>query len=367
MGYRLGGKQYRKSTGERDEQKAKAILDGVETMIRHRSQAAVLDGVYQALTGKVLPNIALRLSMENWLNECKAAGAAGTYERYSHLGRQFLEYLKATEKTPLLRDVSNRDVRDFLVAQRSTLAAGSVNLSRKILSIFFNQAIVAGYLDSNPVKGTKLFKSAKADRVDRRAFTTTEIQSMLGKAPDEFWGYMITAGFYTGLRMGDLICLRWIEVDLDSKTINLVSGKTDEDMHIPIASPLFAILLRLRKAADAKSEFIWPEQAALYRKQGAGPFSNEFYEQILTPCGLVVPRTNKKAKQGRAVKRQLNSVSFHSFRHTFISFLKTSGASQSVAKELAGHSSDAVNDLYTHTSPEVLEKAINLLPELAQK
>jgi len=37
------------------------------------------------------------------------------------------------------------------------------------------------------------------------------------------------------------------------------------------------------------------------------------------------------------------SVTFHSLLHTFVSLLKVTGSSQSVAKELAGHSSDQVN------------------------
>ncbi len=42
--------------------------------------------------------------------------------------------------------------------------------------------------------------------------------------------------------------------------------------------------------------------------------------------------------------------------------VKGEGSSQSVAKELAGHSSDQVNDLYTHVPEYALAKAINALP-----
>ena len=42
--------------------------------------------------------------------------------------------------------------------------------------------------------------------------------------------------------------------------------------------------------------------------------------------------------------------------------LKISGATQATAKELAGHSSDFVSDLYTHVPELVLAEAINKLP-----
>jgi site-specific recombinase XerD len=65
-------------------------------------------------------------------------------------------------------------------------------------------------------------------------------------------------------------------------------------------------------------------------------------------------------KQGRKV----NAVSFHCLRHTFVSLVKLAGASQAVAKELAGHSNDAVSDLYTHVPVDALTKAIKKLPEV---
>ena len=74
--------------------------------------------------------------------------------------------------------------------------------------------------------------------------------------------------------------------------------------------------------------------------------------------GLVPLRNGKRSKGSRA----RSSVTFHSLRHTFVSLLKVTGSSQSVAKELAGHSSDQVNDLYTHVPEEALVKAIKALP-----
>jgi integrase len=99
---------------------------------------------------------------------------------------------------------------------------------------------------------------------------------------------------------------------------------------------------------------------------GAGPFSNQFYEKVLYPAGLVPKRTHLASKDanGKRKKHKGNPISYHSYRHTFISLLKTSGVSQSVAKALAAHASDRISDLYTHVAPEHMQQAIKLLPEL---
>jgi site-specific recombinase XerD len=62
----------------------------------------------------------------------------------------------------------------------------------------------------------------------------------------------------------------------------------------------------------------------------------------------------------------VSPVSFHCLRHTFVSLLKITGASQSTAKELAGHSSDAMSDLYTHVDEATLTKAIKQLPQVTK-
>jgi site-specific recombinase XerD len=59
-------------------------------------------------------------------------------------------------------------------------------------------------------------------------------------------------------------------------------------------------------------------------------------------------------------------VSFHCLRHSFVSYLKITGSNNAVAKELVGHSSDAINDVYTHLPIEILATAVAQLPEVTQ-
>ena len=100
---------------------------------------------------------------------------------------------------------------------------------------------------------------------------------------------MIQAGFYTGLRLGDLICLQWGSIDLAQKLQKLVleDEKTEKSLKIPLATSLLAILANLRAQAGKvkPTNFVWPDQAAQYQERGSGVFSSEFYNAILTPAG----------------------------------------------------------------------------------
>jgi integrase len=231
--------------------------------------------------------------------------------------------------------------------------------------MFFGWTVQTNQNSSNPVKGTKQPKQGKGDAVARRAFTPAELQSLWRAAKaNAFWRYMTSAGLYTGLRMGDLICLARSEVKLSENLLELTTRKTNTLVKIPIAKPLRAILDPLMRRS--KGKYLWPEQAALYLKRGSGPFSNGFYDDVMVTAGLAQERGHsaKKNGNGRSGKRNTNELSFHCLRHSFISFLKISGTSGVVAKALAGHASDEVNELYTHVPPELMQAAIKQLPEV---
>src|SRR5882724_8065307 len=148
----------------------------------------------------------------------------------------------------------------------------------------------------------KRFKASAAEKLERRPYTLEEVAMIYDKAPDDFWRYMILGGFYTGLRLGDLICLSWSAVDWEQNRIHLTAIKTGRVLHIPLAKPLRSLLKALKVKAGKVSPTnpIWPKQAKHYQAQGARRFSHVFYSRILYPCGLVPQRNGKRSKTSRA-------------------------------------------------------------------
>ena len=227
-------------------------------------------------------------------------------------------------------------------------------------------------LPHSPVPSSRALKLDRECKSKRRAFTLAELKTIFDKAPNDFWRYMVLGGFYTGQRMGDLICLTWAAVDFEHGQLRLKQRKTGKAVTMPLSDNLAALILELKRKAGAvkTSDAIWPEQCRRYQQYGASPFSGEFYDEVLLPAGLVTARAwpsdqrNGERNGKRTSRRKASEISFHCLRHTFVSLLKISGASQSTAKELAGHSSDAISDLYTHVDEASLNKAIKQLPDI---
>ena len=371
IGYRLNGRQYLRSTGTVDKEQAQKELAKLDLLDQAHKAGSLTEEFFRLINNHHATNDALKPYTGLWLKECRELSTV-TLERYQNVIEGFSTYLKADDAAPLLRDIRPEIIGSFLREKRAETSTATAKLCRRILSAFFNYAVDNRVIQINPVPSAKSLRLTKDSERIRRAFTLKELKTLFEKAPSDFWRYMVLAGFYMGQRMGDLICLPWGAVDFEQNQIRMVASKTGRAMTIPLRAELRTFLLKLRKKAGSvkSSDPIWPEQSKRYEEYGAGGFSNEFYDDVLLPAGLVPKRTHHAKKKAAGVeqiqRRQPNAISFHCLRHTFVSLLKVTGGSQAVAKELAGHSSDAVSDLYTHVPEEVLTKAIEKLPEVTR-
>jgi integrase len=372
VGWRVGQKSYFQSTGTADKAEAQKELAKVRAMFEARRAGSLTQEVFESLTGRTIPKKSLVSELDDWIAECERTTSHETVERYRTIAEAFKEFSGATERGPLLYDVTSEHVRTFLSQRREKRGATTVNLERKILTVFFRRAVEGNRLKVSPLLGVKAEKVSRREKRQRRAFTVAELRDIYAKAEalGDFWKFLVLAGTYTGQRMGDLVCLTWGALDFQANTLTLYQRKTDRRVIMPLRPALRALLWQLRermgKAGTRENDSIWPEEAAAYTERGAGQFSNQFYDRILVPCGIMPARTHKRTKAGRDTKRDASPASFHSLRHTFVSLLKIAGSAQATVKELAGHASDEISDHYTHLPVEVLADSIKKLPEVTK-
>ena len=362
LGYRTGGRQFLKSTGTSDRREAESILGDFEALATAKKRGRLTRELYESLSGSTAPKVTLRAAIERWLKECQATSAASTLRSYSAIAGELASHLKADSKKPLLAEISAAEVKEFLAHKMARTSAATANYSRKVLRVFFRWAVGEELIRENPLTG-KGFKVRKPSK-RRRPFTIAELGDLLRVAPDQFWRYMVLAGFYSGLRLGDLATMQWRSVDLEADILKVRTGKTDTEVSVPIHPALKAVLAsRKADCGDVEPDgYLWPEAADQYRRRGAAILSGSFRSGVLTPAGLVGPRSRKGGTRGGS--REASEVSFHSLRHSFVTFLKAGGGSQSAAKALAGHSSDMVSDAYTSLPLATLQAAVASLPDL---
>ena len=181
-----------------------------------------------------------------------------------------------------------------------------------------------------------------------RAFTQDEINRLMtaaGKVGRD-WQTTIMIGLYTGLRLGDATSLKWADVDLDRRVIHYIPSKTRKHrivVHIPIHRVLAKCLVDNRN----DSEYVTPARIGRVGKV-------YFTDGDKTFAQLMADAQIEKASDKE-------KLSFHCFRHTFVSRLAEAGVALDVRMRLVGHTSTENHAIYTHDDTRT-RAAIDILP-----
>ena len=302
-------------------------------------------------------------SIEGWLNDWlanKAGGAAeGTMLRYRQVFRDFLDHLGPQRASASLASVSPSDVIGFRDRLREEGRAASTcnTVIKKVLSVPFEAARKLGYIPVNPVAAVDSLRDRTGKAAGREPFTHEEITRLVETAQGD-WRGAILLGATSGLRLGDVVNLRWENVDGEQGLLRIAMKKTGTTVVLPVHSDLSQWLAG-RPPGIGKAH-VFPELAGK-RIGGCRGLSAQFRE-IVEKAGITGRVVTRQGK-GRAT----NSKTFHGLRHTFISQLANAGVSSDISQKLAGHSDAKIHAHYTHHEIQILRAAIEKLPTLAVK
>ncbi len=254
-----------------------------------------------------------------------------------------------------LSDITRMDLQDFcdrLLAEG--LDPSTIRNAVMPLRAIYRRAVARGDVAVNPTTALEL--PAVRGRRDRIA-SPTEAAALIEALPVEDRALWATAMF-AGLRRGELMALRWEDVDLP------------------------AGILRVERAYDPKSrEFILPKSRAGIRRV---PIAAVLREHLIAhklragrSTGLVFGRTAQTPfdpwqVNGRASKAwkdaKLAPIGMHEARHTFASLMIAAGVNAKALSSYMGHSSVTITyDRYGHLMPGNEEEAASLLDAYLQR
>ena len=357
LGFRVRGKLIRRSTGCSDKTKAQEILKSIELMEQARKAGALTEEYFSLVTGRKEKRIAAAEFLQSWLDSREPDLAAGTFRKYRLFISEFISHIEGSG-IQNLSEITARTVSSYLTDKRKDLGPAAVRNRHRTLVAAFNSAVAEGFIDSSPMKAVKP-PSIKRETKVRRPFTLDELEKLL-LAADPFWSCLIRLAVFTGLRLGDCIQLDSKNIDLDGGIIHLRIEKTSRTISIPIAESLHD---ELKKWVKAKGP-LFPLESQKYKDQGSGAFSPVFSSLIVKAGFRGKPSPDRRDGKGRSRRRVSQELTVHSLRHSFVSLLKSAGATDSIARELAGHSSLAVNQEYTHLPIEILKRSIDRIPKI---
>jgi len=237
---------------------------------------------------------------------------------------------------------------------KAGLSPRTVRYIHLVVHSALKQALKNQLVYRNVAEATELPADKKKEA---RALTLEEMDRFLNALEGDRLKAAFVTLLGTGLRRGELLALKWDNVNLKEGTIavkeNLVwiakkgfvfqPPKTEKSKRVvPLPDDVLAELKR-HKVRQAEEKL---KIGAAYQDNGL-----VFCTEIGTP---IIPRNFERKYKALLKKAGLTGVKLHSLRHTYATRLLELGENLKVVQELLGHSRISVTaDIYSHVSPEL--------------
>src|SRR5581483_11285887 len=106
IGWRNDGKEFRKSTGETEKEKAKAHLEVQERLEMARRANALTEEFYRAATGREIVKSSASKFLSDWLAESETVTSKSTIHKYRQVVREFSAFVEVESKALLMEDIT---------------------------------------------------------------------------------------------------------------------------------------------------------------------------------------------------------------------------------------------------------------------
>lgn len=244
-------------------------------------------------------------------------------------------------------------IREYLVARkRDGLATKTITNQLTFMHGLFAHALKRGWVAANPVSAVDRPRAPGGDR-DIRYLSIDELEALLDAVPDDRLGstehpLYLTAAM-TGLRQGELVALRWLDIDWQASRIRVRRNFTRQQFGTPksqrssrsvpmimrVAKELERHRARTAYGEDEDIVFCHPDSG---RPLDASRIRKRFY-QALTRAGL-------------------RRVRFHDLRHTFGTHCAAAGVPLRTLQEWLGHRDYKTTLIYADYAPSAHEVAL---------
>jgi integrase len=315
--YRNGRRMFESSRSERKE--------AAERLLRRR--------LAEVAAGIMNPAVAARCSYET-LRDALLADYTTNRRKWLRVGKNGKPYvcgistLNRFFKHFRASDITTDSLRQFIRERQDTGAAnGTINRSLALLRRMLRLAVQDGKLRDVP--HFPMLKEA----APRRGFLDHEAYQRLRQEIPEHLRPILAMGYYTGMRLGEILRLKWPNVDLKNAEILLDSGltKNDESRTIPIVAELLE-MLRIEHSRNQDSQFVFVHD---------GKRIASF----------------RKAWKSAVNRADLPGLLFHDLRRTGIRNLVRAGVPERVAMAISGHKTRTVFERYNIVSGRDLRDA----------
>jgi integrase len=233
-------------------------------------------------------------------------------------------------------------VEKFKLLRLHEVSAVKVSIDFRALRASFNRAVRFRFLERNPFSECD---NIRIPEKEPRRLSEDELTALIRVMRDDPVATLVVCAVATGLRSGELLSLKWNQIDLVQGFIHLKNRsdftlKNRRQRIVPVGDIVKNILTQIPRHSD----FVFSDPSG--RPYRVGSVSAKF-KRFARKAGLT------------------EEIHFHCLRHTNGSCLIDCGSPISHVQRILGHSSVRVTEIYIHQIPAQLrESTLKLDPML---
>ena len=182
---------------------------------------------------------------KEYLQWAKANKKPSSYSRDLSLMRQLNKEFEAKA----IQEITTWQIEKFKARRKEEVRPASVNREIALLKHIYSKAIEWGKVKESPAKKVKLLKG-EVKRV--RFLIPEEIQRLVSNCADHLKP-IVTVALHTGMRKGELLKLRWDQVNFEQAIISVQDTKNHEPRDIPMNETARATL----KEMERKGQYVF--------------------------------------------------------------------------------------------------------------
>lgn len=229
-------------------------------------------------------------------------------------------------------DITPTKVAEYKVKRADEVKPGTVNRELACLRHIFSLAVKWGKAGFNPLKEVRVLEMPKRPE---RILSDDEAERLVSSAKGQTRDIIIMA-LNTGMKLGEILFLKWEDVDFTECVVTVKGSRRERDRKIPMNSTVLAHLKGAKGPGGSPYIFADPQTGQPIKKIEKG------FKTALTKAGL-------------------EGCTFHDLRHSFGMRLVQNGVDPLTVKELLGHSTLEVTKRYFQSTPEKKRKAVELI------
>ncbi|MER7395463.1 site-specific integrase [Streptomyces sp. NPDC000151] len=300
-----------------------------------------------------------------WLeNVIKPNRKRSTYSKYAMHVRLYLVPLVGKKR---LESLGPRDVRVFLAEVSRKSSAATAKEAHRVLRTALTAAVREELVTRNVAS---LVEAPKVVSRETTPWSLDETLRFLEEARSDPLYAAFVLAIAMGLRRGEVLGLRWSDVDLDGRVIRIsnqvqrIGGELYQDTtktgkRRPVPLPLICLAAlrwhRLRQAAEAE------KRGTALVQDDALVFTTRYGRPI-------EPRNLNRSFSRLTASAGLRSIRLHDARHGCATLLTAAGVAPRVLMEILGHSQISMTmDVYTHVAQDTQREAISHMDRLLKR